>query len=170
MTGRKENLLIWGGTLGLIAALTLWRMSVLTMQEDTGPLPAGQRSLKPVDLHAVESLMPTLEPMVIAFELARGVQVRRHTVPAGDGTSELSLPLPASTLWILPQEVKMSGSAQEPPVIHPLMAEGANAADPSFQLMHAAADLAESNVIDLAQYLTQPDQVTRLLGVSEGHP
>jgi len=107
---------------------------------------------------------------VIAFELARGVQVRRHTVPAGDGTSELSLPLPASTLWILPQEIKMSGSAQEPPVIHPLMAEGANAADLSFQLMHAAADLAESNVIDLAQYLTQPDQVTRLLGVSEGHP
>jgi hypothetical protein len=50
------------------------------------------------------------------------------------------------------------------------MAEGANAADLSFQLMHAAADLAESNVIDLAQYLTQPDQVTRLLGVSEGDP
>ena len=76
VTPRKENALIWGHAFAY-RGLDSVAHERAHDQEDTGPLPAGQRSLKPVDLHASKQLMPALEPMVIAFELARGVQVRR---------------------------------------------------------------------------------------------
>ena len=161
MTPRKENALIWGGTLLLIGVLTFWRMSVLTMQEDTGPLPAGQRSLKPVDLHASKQLMPALEPMVTAFELARAVQVKRSILDLDNPNGGLP-DLNASSLWLVSEhEVDMVRQFGLESTL--LGQDSVTPAKHRYYLLHVPLDQADSNVPDLAAYLTQPEQVDRLL-------
>lgn len=163
MTPRKENALIWGGTLLLIGVLTLWRMSVLTMQEDTGPLPAGQRSLKPVDLHASKQLMPALEPMVIAFELARGVQVRRSILDLDNPKGGLP-DLNASSLCLVGEHEVDREMVRRFGLESTLLGQDSvTSAKPRYYLLHVPLDQADSNVTDLAAYLTQPEQVDRLL-------
>jgi len=163
MTPRKENALIWGGTLLLIGVLTLWRMSVLTMQEDTGPLPAGQRSLKPVDLYASKQLMPALEPLVIAFELARGVQVKRSVLDFDNPKGGLPDPN-ASSFWLVGEHEVVGEMVRRFGLESTLLGQDSvTSAKPRYYLLHVPLDQADSNVTDLAAYLTQPEQVDRLL-------
>ena len=101
--------------------------------------------------------------MVIAFELARGVQVRRSILDLDNPKGGLP-DLNASSLCLVGEHEVDREMVQRFGLESTLLGQDSvTPARPRYYLLHVPLDQADSNVTDLAAYLTQPEQVDRLL-------
>lgn len=165
MTRRKENILIAISTVVALSLLTWWRASVLTMQKDTGPLPEGQRSLKPVEMYVESGIGEMFENLMTAYELAHGIQVKRIPVQTNSGPL-VDLPdLNASRIFLLSESHRASWNPlpepwDETPILpdEELLPEGKI----RLFLIHYPASSADPNVMEVVQYLTSESQVSLL--------
>lgn len=171
MTRRKENILILVSTVVALSLLTWWRASVLTMQKDTGPLPEGQWSLKPVEMYVESGIDDMLKELMTAYELAHGIQVKRirlHTSPAQD----VKWPdLNASRILLLSESQrglweKLPKPWEESPILpdEELLPEG----KVRLFLIHFPESKSDPNVTEVIQYLTSEPQVDLLYGRKSG--
>lgn len=161
MTRRKENILILIGTLTLVLLLTLWRTSKLTMQEDTGPLPEGQRSMKPVDLYVGPDVKHSIDRLVTAFELAHGVQIKKTSLST-PLDPKISLPeLNSSVLFLMrigqkPLLNQIESSWTE--TVVPTNLATAVEQEEQLVLIHFPENQADPNVIEVVKYLSATNQ------------
>lgn len=161
MTRRKENILILICTLIMVGLLTLWRASKLTMQEDTGPLPAGQRSMKAVELYLGPGVKSSIDRLVTAFELAHGVQIKQSKLSLTD-TVKFHLPeLNSSVLFLL--------SNEQMPLLKEMNTDWVKTMIPTDQttpveegkeliLLHFSEEQADPNVTEVVNYLSATNQ------------
>lgn len=165
MTRRKENILIAVCTLVALSLLTWWRASVLTMQEDTGPLPEGQRSLKPVEMHVESGIGETFKKLMTAYELAHGIQIKRIPIET-ISVPKVALPaLNASRIILLSESQrvlweKLPEPWEETPILpdEELLPDG----KVRLFLIHFPESKADPNVMEVVQYLTSESQVDLL--------
>ena len=161
MTRRKENVLILICTLVLVLLLTLCRGSKLTMQEDTGPLPEGQRSMKPVELYVGSNVSGSLRNMITAFELAHGVQIQQIAISAeNNGNTELP-ELNSSRLILLSELRKSKLSHIEPSWSEtPIIPAGSISIEAAkhLTLLHYPLEKADPNVMEVVNYLSGTNQ------------
>jgi len=170
MTSRKENVLILLCTLVLLGLLTWWRVSVLTLQEDTGPLPKGQRSLKAVSLHIESSVDDTWKELITAFELAHGIRIYQHEIKTSS-TATVDLPeLDSSTILLMqaqrePLWSQLRKPWQATPLSHEEITIPENA-EP-LTLIHYPETEADPNVTEVVQYLSGVPQLKVLYHIKE---
>jgi hypothetical protein len=161
MTRRKENILILICTLALALLLTLWRASILTMQEDTGPLPEGQRSMKPVDLYVGPDVKSSIDRLVTAFELAHGVEIKQSHLSNADTANISSPELSSSGLFLLTDAQKsLLNKIQSTWVETMIPIHEATPIEQEQQLIliHFSEDQADPNVIEVVNYLSATNQ------------
>jgi hypothetical protein len=161
MTRRKENILILICTLVLVSLLTLWRASKLTMQEDTGPLPAGQRSMKPVELYVGPGVQSSIDRLVTAFELAHGVQIKQSNLSTTDQTNLLLPEFNSSVVLLLTVEKKsllkqMDATWTETSI--PIDQATPVEQNEELILIHFPEDQADPNVTEVVSYLSATNQ------------
>ena len=167
MTRRKENILIAVSTVVALSLLTWWRASVLTMQKDTGPLPEGQRSLKPVEMYVESGMGDMFKELMTAYELAHGIQVKRIHLQTSS-VQEVKLPdLNASRILLLSESQRglweqLPKPWEESPVLpdEELLPEG----KVRLFLIHFPESKSDPNVMEVVQYLTSVSQVDLLYG------
>ncbi|GEM_PF-664574 len=167
MTRRKENILIAVSTVVALSLLTWWRASVLTMQKDTGPLPEGQRSLKPVEMYVESGMGDMFKELMTAYELAHGIQVKRIPLQTSS-VQEVKLPdLNASRILLLSESQRglweqLPNPWEESPVLpdEELLPEG----KVRLFLIHFPESKSDPNVTEVIQYLTSESQVDLLYG------
>lgn len=168
MTRRKENILIAVSTVVALSLLTWWRASVLTMQNDTGPLPEGQRSLKAVEMFVESGIGEMFEELMFAYELAHGIQIKRIPLQTSS-VPEVKLPdLNASRIILLSESKRGLWEQcpkpwEEKPILpdEELLPEG----KVRWFLIHLPESKADPNVMEVIQYLTGKSQVDLLYGM-----
>ena len=161
MTRRKENILILICTLVLALLLTLWRTSILTMQEDTGPLPEGQRSMKAVNLYVGPDVKSSIDRLVTAFELAHGVQIKQLSLSNIDTTNIPTPALSSSGLILLTDAQKpLLNEMQTKWVETRIPIDEATPIEQGQQLIliHFPEDQADPNVTEVVNYLSATNQ------------
>jgi len=145
----------------MVLFLTLWRASKLTMQEDTGPLPAGQRSMKPVELYIDSTVTNSLGKLITAFELAHGVQVRQITFPITTPSSQDTLELNSSRLFLLKESRKLLLDHLKKTSVETAITPLDKASiEPHQQwvLIHYPLENADPNVMEVVNYLSGTNQ------------
>jgi len=140
---------------------------VLTMQKDTGPLPEGQRSLKPVEMYVESGMGDMFKELMTAYELAHGIQVKRIPLQTSS-VQEVKLPdLNASRILLLSESQRglweqLPNPWEESPVLpdEELLPEG----KVRLFLIHFPESKSDPNVTEVIQYLTSESQVDLLYG------
>ncbi len=161
MTRRKENILILTCTLVLVILLTVWRASKLTMQEDTGPLPKGQRSMKPVELYIGADINPTLSDLITAFELAHGVKVKQLNLSESESGNLNALELNSSGLLLMKElqtsKLRSINSSWTETSI-PMDQTASSPTAEQLIMFHFPSETADPNVIEVVKYLSGTNQ------------